>query len=519
MSTADDRAIACLAALVSRPRFAFLADRYVALAEATTRLKSVLQSTEQKIQESKRAMLLVNTSRAESSRGCTPGSAEADTPASDEILSGQLPDEARRTQSAPLRSSTPCKPSSACGDADEGDTLELPAAPLNAPDQPPSPPSPQAPEHRICNSDACLPALEASPNEGHVANSTAEGHVPLDDCNSAQSDVMAVVGSGVCEPRGTISKSAPVRNEAWAEDAGVDTTATPPGQPQHMPTTGCSAHTDDLACAGLCPSLQSEPASLFSESPELQQAQDVPVVQSSQHSVDNLDFASHLSSSPLPSIYPDSFLSRGASPPSEAHILTYQDAPRKSTRLAAQSQSAETLDAPPSTDPTMPRLLKRPTSASATADSEADRPRKRRCSTRLGLTNDHPPATDDQLGPETDDAPSCQGDGDDSYIDEEDSNSAGDLTRPYACTACDVAFAKVEYLKRHLRGRAHNSEGGAYECTLCGVRFVRRHHLSRHLSSAAHGGERGFPCSVEECGQAFTRREHLKRHLHNVHKR
>lgn len=140
MSTADDRAIACLAALVSRPRFAFLADRYVALAEATTRLKSVLQSTEQKIQESKRAMLLVNTSRAESSRGCTPGSAEADTQqdtASDEILSGtsssrssspkltfeasgQLPDEARRTQSAPLRSSTPCKPSSACGDADEG---------------------------------------------------------------------------------------------------------------------------------------------------------------------------------------------------------------------------------------------------------------------------------------------------------------------------------------------------------------------------------------------------------------
>ena len=136
MSTADDRAIACLAALVSRPRFAFLADRYVALAEATTRLKSVLQSTEQKIQESKRAMLLVNTSRSESSRGCTTGSAQADTQqdtASDEIsgtsssrssspkltseASGQLPDEARRTQSAPSRSSSP---SFAWGDADEG---------------------------------------------------------------------------------------------------------------------------------------------------------------------------------------------------------------------------------------------------------------------------------------------------------------------------------------------------------------------------------------------------------------
>ncbi|KAL1751189.1 hypothetical protein FB107DRAFT_222524 [Schizophyllum commune] len=515
MSTADDRAIACLAALVSRPRFAFLADRYVALAEATTRLKSVLQSTEQKVQESKRAMLLVNASRARSSRGCTTGSAEADTQqdtASDEILSGQLPDEARRTQSAPLRSSTPCKLSSACGDADEGDTLELPAAPLNAPDQPPSPPSPQAPEDRVCNSDACLPALEASPNEGHVANSTAEGHVRLDDCNSAQSDVMAVVGSGVCEPRGTISKSALVRNEACAEDAGVDTTATPPGQPQHMPTTGCSAHTDHLARADLCPSPPSEPVS-----PSLQQAQDVPVIQSSQHSVGDLGFTSHFSSSPLPSIYPNSFLSRGVSSPSEVRVLKYQDAPRKSARLAAQSQSAETLDARPSTDPTTPRLLKR--RKGARQEASADRPSKRRCSTRLGLTSDHLPATDDQLGPETDDAPSSQGDGDDSYIDEEDSRSSGDLTRPYACTACDVAFAKVEYLKRHLRGRAHNSEGGAYECTLCGVRFVRRHHLSRHLSSAAHGGERGFPCSVAGCGQAFTRREHLKRHIQNVHKR
>ena len=169
---------------------------------------------------------------------------------------------------------------------------------------------------------------------------------------------------------------------------------------------------------------------------------------------------------------------------------------------------------------------------------EADRPRKRRCSTRLGLTNDHSPAADDQRGPEIDDASTSQGDGDDSYIDEEDSHSAGDITRPYACTACDVAFAQVEYLKRHLRGRAHNSEGGAYKCALCGVRFVRRHHLSRHLSSAAHGGERGalrrsridefllsadvgsgFPCSVARCRQAFTRREHLKRHLQNVHKR
>ncbi|KAI4519396.1 hypothetical protein K525DRAFT_287264 [Schizophyllum commune Loenen D] len=504
MNTADDRAIACLAALVSRPRFAFLADRYVALAEATTRLKLVLQSTEQKIQESKRAMLLVNASRAESSRDCTSGSAEADT--QQDSASGQLPDEARRTQSAPLRSSTPCKPSFACGDADEVDMLELPAAPLNARDQPSLPPSPQAPEHCVCNSYACLPALGASPNEGHVANSTAEGHVPLDDCNSAHSDVMAVVGSGVCEPRDTTSDSAPVRNEACAED--------------HMPTTGCPAHTDDLACADLCPSLPSEPVSPSSESPELQQAQDVSVIQSPQHSVDHFALSTHLSSSPLPSIYPNSFLSRGASPPSEAHLLKYQDAPRKSTRLAAQSQSAETLDAPPSTDPTTPRLLKRlATSASATADSEADHPRKRRCSTRLGLTNDHLPATNDQLGPEIDEASSPQSDEDDSYIDEEDSRSSGDLTRPYACTACDVAFAKVAFLNRHLRGRAHNLEGGAYKCALCGARFVRRHHLSRHLSSAAHGGERGFPCSVEECGQAFTRREHLKRHLQNVHKR
>ena len=136
MSTADDRAIACLAALVSRPRFAFLADRYVALAEATTRLKSVLQSTEQKIQESKQARLLVNASRAESGRDCTSGSAEADTQqdtASDEIsgtsssrssspkltfeASGQLPDESRRTQGAPSRS---LSPSFAWGDADEG---------------------------------------------------------------------------------------------------------------------------------------------------------------------------------------------------------------------------------------------------------------------------------------------------------------------------------------------------------------------------------------------------------------
>ncbi|KAL1718376.1 hypothetical protein EV715DRAFT_201304 [Schizophyllum commune] len=508
MSTADDRAIACLAALVSRPRFAFLADRYVALAEATTRLKSVLQSTEQKIQESKRAMLLVNTSRAESSRGCTPGSAEADTQqdtASDEILSGQLPDEARRTQSAPSRS---LSPSFAWGDADEGDTLELPAAPLNAPGQPPPAPFPQAPEYCVCNSYACPPTLEASHNEGHVANSIAKGHVPLDDCNSAQ-HVMAVVGSGVCEPRGTISKSALVRNAACAEDAGVDTT--PPGQPQHMPTTRCSAHTDDLACADLCPSLPSEPVSPSSESPELQQVQDVPVIQSPQHSVDDLGFASHLSSSPLPSIYPNSFLSRGASPPSEAHILKYQDAPRKSTRLAAQSQSAETLDAPPP-----PPVA---TSASATAVIEADRPNKRRCSTRLGLEYDHLPATNDQRCPETDEASSSHSDKDDSYIDEEDSRSAGDATRPYACTACDVAFAQVANLRRHLHGRAHNMEGGAYECALCGARFVRRHHLSRHLSSAAHGGERGFPCSVEECGQAFTRREHLKRHLQNVHKR
>ncbi|KAL1695380.1 hypothetical protein GGG16DRAFT_45435 [Schizophyllum commune] len=518
MSTADDRAIACLAALVSRPRFAFLADRYVALAEATTRLKSVLQSTEQKIQESKRAMLLVNASRAESSRGCTPGSAEADTQqdtASDEIF-GQLPDEARRTQSAPSRSSSP---SFAWGDADEGDKLGLPAAPLNAPGQPPPAPFPQAPEHCVCSSYACPAALEASPNEGHVANSTAEGHVPLDDCNSAQPDVMAVVGSGVCEPRGTISKSALVRNEACAEDAGVDTTATPPGQPQHMPTTGCSAHTDDLACADLCPSLPSEPVSPPSESPELQRAQDVPETQSSQHSVDDFALSTHLSSSLLPSIYPNSFLSRSASPPSEAHILKYQDAPRKSARLAAQSQSAETLDARPSTDPTTPRLLKRPTSASTTADSEADRPRKRRCSTRLGLEYDHLPATNDQRCPETDEASSSQSDGDNSYIDAEDSRSSGDLTRPYACAACDVAFAQVANLRRHLHGRAHNSEGGAYECTLCGARFVRRHHLSRHLSSAAHGGQRDFPCSVAGCRQAFTRREHLKRHLQNVHKR
>ncbi|KAL1702523.1 hypothetical protein EV121DRAFT_209853 [Schizophyllum commune] len=517
MSTADDRAIACLAALVSRPRFAFLADRYVALAEATTRLKSVLQSTEQKIMESKRAMLLVNASRAESSRGCTSGSAETDMQqdtASDEI-SGQLPTEARRVRSPLLRSSRPCQPSLSWGDADKVDMLELPAAPLNARDQPPSPPSPQAPEHCICNSYACPSTLEASPNEGHVANSTAEGHDPLDDCNSAQSDVMAVVGSG----RGTISKSALVRNEACAEDAGVDTTATPPDQPQHMPTIGCLARTDDLACADLCPSPPSEPVSPSSESPELQQAQGAPVIQSPQHSVDHFAFSTHLSSSPLPSIYPNSFLSRGASPPSEAHLLKYQNAPRKSTRLAAQSQSAETLDAPPSTDPTTPRLLKRPTSASATADSEADHPRKRRCSTRLGLTNDHLPATNDQLGPEIDEASSPQSDEDDSYIDEEDSRSSGDLTRPYACTACDVAFAKVAFLNRHLRGRAHNLEGGAYKCALCGARFVRRHHLSRHLSSAAHGGERGFPCSVEECGQAFTRREHLKRHLQNVHKR
>ena len=145
MNTADDRAIACLAALVSRPRFAFLTDRYVALAEATTRLKSVLQSTEQKIQESKQARLLVNASRAESGRDCTSGSAEADTQqdtASDEIsgtsssrssspkltfeASGQLPDEARRTQSAPLCSSTPCKASFTRGDADEGALTSVP---------------------------------------------------------------------------------------------------------------------------------------------------------------------------------------------------------------------------------------------------------------------------------------------------------------------------------------------------------------------------------------------------------
>ena len=150
-----------------------------------------------------------------------------------------------------------------------------------------------------------------------------------------------------------------IRISSVAVDAGVVTTATPPGQPQHMPTTGCLAHTDDLACADLCPSLPSEPVSPPSKSPELQQAQDVPVIQSPQHSVDKFALSTHLSSSPLPSIYPDSFLSRRGSPPSEAHILTYQDAPRKSARLAAQSQSAETLDAPPSTDPTMPRLLKR----------------------------------------------------------------------------------------------------------------------------------------------------------------
>lgn len=139
MSTADDRAIACLAALVSRPRFAFLADRYVALAEATTRLKSVLQSTEQKIMESKRAMLLVDASRAESSRGCTSGSAETDMQqdtASDEIsgtpptrssspkltleAKGQLPTEARRVRSPLLRSSRPCQPSLSWGDADKG---------------------------------------------------------------------------------------------------------------------------------------------------------------------------------------------------------------------------------------------------------------------------------------------------------------------------------------------------------------------------------------------------------------
>ena len=150
-----------------------------------------------------------------------------------------------------------------------------------------------------------------------------------------------------------------IRISPVAVDAGVDTTATPPGQPQHMPTTGCSAHTDDLACADLCPSPPSEPVSPPSEAPELQQAQDVPVNRYPQHSVDDFALSTHLSSSPLPSIYPNSFLSRSASPPSEAHILKYQDAPRKSARFAAQSQSAKTLDAPPSTDPTTPRLLKR----------------------------------------------------------------------------------------------------------------------------------------------------------------
>ncbi|KAI5888112.1 uncharacterized protein SCHCODRAFT_01158666 [Schizophyllum commune H4-8] len=508
MSTADDRAIACLAALVSRPRFAFLADRYVALAEATTRLQSVLQSTDKKIQESKRARLPVNASRAGISRGGQEVDVQQDT-VSDGI-SGQLSAEARRTRSTPLRGLSR-KPSLSWGDADKGDMLELPAASLNAQNQLPPPSSPQAPEHRVCNSCACLPALEASPmlnNEGYVAISTDEG--PL--C-SAESNVMAGEGSGVSEPRGTIVNGTLRRNEACAE-ADANMNAMSSLFSASTATNGYQSPTDDLACADSRASLSAAVVALSSTSPQLQQMEGKLAMQLPLSSAQDLRLSPQRSSSLPPSVHQVSFRSRGAISPSGAENSAWKDTPRKSARLAAQSHSAGMHDAP-SSRPSTALLASSP----AAADFEADPPSKRRRSTRLASTDDHSPSANDQCSPEIDEALSSQSDGDESYIDEGDPPSAGDLTRPYACTACDVAFTKASYLQRHLRDRAHNSEGGAHRCTLCGARFVRVHHLRRHLSSAAHGDERGFTCSVAGCTQAFTRREHLKRHLQNVHKR
>ncbi|WAR21347.1 ZFP26-like protein [Mya arenaria] len=86
-------------------------------------------------------------------------------------------------------------------------------------------------------------------------------------------------------------------------------------------------------------------------------------------------------------------------------------------------------------------------------------------------------------------------------------NQSGDL--PYKCVLCNRQFAKMKYIKLHIR-RAHvKDENQPYRCKVCGSGFVRLTEFRKHTRS--HSDFRPFKCKF--CNKAFKQQANLKEHL------
>jgi len=82
--------------------------------------------------------------------------------------------------------------------------------------------------------------------------------------------------------------------------------------------------------------------------------------------------------------------------------------------------------------------------------------------------------------------------------------------KKYKCNVCDMAFAAIEYLKRH---HISHSDDRKHKCNICDKGFKLRKTLTTH--SKIHSKEYQGQCNI--CGKEFVQKSNLKLHMKKHH--